>query len=340
MFFRQLFEAESSTYTYLLADEKTREAVIIDPVKETLARDLKLIEELALRLVYVLDTHVHADHITSAGELRRVTKATTAVAASAGVSCVDRPLKDGDEISFGSHKLKVISTPGHTDSCLSFWIDDRVFTGDALLIRGTGRTDFQQGSSSRLYHSLTQKLFTLPDETLVYPAHDYQGRTVSTIGEEKRFNPRVGGGKSEQEFSQIMAELKLANPKKIHEAVPANLGCGRSLLGVNVDGVPTVEVLQVAHHSQGARLIDVRQPHEFNGELGHIPGAELVTLETELSQALSRWEKSEELIFICRSGVRSAQATRLALAAGFRFAVNMRGGMLAWNEQGQKVERV
>ena len=227
LLFYQLFEQESSTYTYLLADEKTREAILIDGVRETLARDLQLIRELDLKLLYILDTHVHADHVTSAAALAQETGAKIGVAAVAQVDGADLQLKDGDTLQFGRHTLKVWATPGHTNTCLSFYMDDRVFTGDCLMIRGTGRTDFQQGSAPLMYQSILQKLFTLPDATLVFPAHNYKGVTHSTIGEEKKWNPRVGGGKTVEQFTQIMADLKLAPPKQIDIAVPANLKCGR-----------------------------------------------------------------------------------------------------------------
>lgn len=227
MIFYQLFEAESSTYTYLLADEQSREAVLIDTVLETVDRDLNLLKELDLKLTWVLETHIHADHITGADSLRSRTGAKTAVSKHSNVTCADRLLSDGDEILFGNNKLKSLETPGHTDSCMSFLIDDMIFTGDVLFIRGTGRTDFQQGSNEKMYHSIHQKIFTLPDDTKIYPGHDYKGMSYSTVSLEKQFNPRVGGNKSFEEFTKIMSELKLAHPKKIHEAVPANLLCGR-----------------------------------------------------------------------------------------------------------------
>ena len=227
MIFQQMLEAETSTYTYIVADHESLDAVIIDSVRETAQRDLKLLQELRLNLRYILDTHIHADHVTGAAILRDATGAQTAVSAAAGVKCADINLEDGQELKVGRWTLRALATPGHTDSCMSFYIRRMVFTGDALLIRGTGRTDFQQGSSVRLYQSIHKKLFTLPPETVVYPGHDYKGFTSSSIEAEMAHNPRVGG-RSEAEFVKIRAELKLADPKKIAESVPANLVCGRT----------------------------------------------------------------------------------------------------------------
>jgi glyoxylase-like metal-dependent hydrolase (beta-lactamase superfamily II) len=225
--FFQLFDSESSTYTYLIADSHSREAALIDPVLEHTERDLRLIDELGLKLKYILDTHVHADHITGAGEIRNKTGAKTGLSKSAQVECVDIPLTDGQELFLGDKKIQVLATPGHTDSCMSFYFEDKVFTGDALLIRGTGRTDFQQGSAEKLYDSVHSKIFTLPDNTLVYPSHDYKGQTSSTIALEKKFNARLGGAQTKADFIKTMSQLKLADPKKMHEALPANLACGK-----------------------------------------------------------------------------------------------------------------
>jgi len=224
---RQLFDQETRTHTYLLYDSENSEGIIIDPVKEKSVRDLGLLKELNVNLKYVLETHVHADHITGADDLRQATGAKVIYGDKAGVKCADGSLADNEELQFGKFTVKALATPGHTNGCTSYLVENMVFTGDTLFIRGTGRTDFQQGSSEALYESINSKLFTLPDDTLVYPGHDYKGMWVSTIGEEKAYNPRVGGGKSLEEFIEIMDNLNLANPKKLDIAVPANLKCGK-----------------------------------------------------------------------------------------------------------------
>ncbi len=227
MIFRQMFDAESSTYTYLLGDEKSGEAALIDSVQEQAERDAKVLKELGLTLKYLLETHVHADHITGVTRLKtQFTEAKSVVSAQGGAPCADHLAQDGDLFRLGELEIRVLATPGHTNGCISYQVGERVFTGDALLIRGCGRTDFQEGSASQLYDSVTQKLFTLPDQTQVYPGHNYIGLTSSTIGEEKQHNPRLGGGKSKADFVALMDNLKLAQPAKIMEAVPANLKCG------------------------------------------------------------------------------------------------------------------
>ncbi len=227
MIFRQLFDAESSTFTYLLGDEKSREAVLIDSVLDQNERDLKLINELNLKLKFLMETHVHADHITGVSKMKEVFPgAKSIVHEDCGTNCTDIYTKDGEEIHFGDYKIKVLATPGHTNGCVSYYLDGLVFTGDALLIRGCGRTDFQQGSSETLYESVTGKIFTLPEETLIYPAHDYKGISCSSVREEKNLNPRLAN-KTREEFVEIMNNLNLAFPKKIQEAVPANLQCGK-----------------------------------------------------------------------------------------------------------------
>ncbi len=225
MIIRQLFDAETFTYTYLVADEETRQAALIDPVLEQIDRDLGLIGELGLTLSHVLETHVHADHVTAAGVLRDRTGAKT-VAGARGAPCADLLVRHGDGIALGGVTIRVLETPGHTDDSVSFHVPGVVFTGDALFIRGTGRTDFQNGDAGVLYDSITRVLFVLPDATVVYPGHDYKGRTMSTVAEEKAHNPRVAG-KTRGEFIAIMESLGLPPPKKLAVAVAANRACGR-----------------------------------------------------------------------------------------------------------------
>ena len=224
MILRQLFDVDSGTYTYLVADEVSRRAALIDPVREALVRDLTLVHELGLQLAYVLETHVHADHVTSAGKIAELTGALTA-ASWLGAECAQVHLQHADVLQLGSVEIKALATPGHTKDSLSFLLQDNVFTGDALFVRGTGRTDFQSVDARQLYDSITKTLFALPDTTRVWPGHDYRGHTQSTIGEERRHNPRLPG-KSRDDFIRIMSELELPPPRKIHEAVPANLACG------------------------------------------------------------------------------------------------------------------
>ena len=227
MIFRQLFEPVCSTYTYLLADAGTRRALLIDPVVEEMETYAALLAELDLKLVYTLETHVHADHVTAGALLRERFGSRTVVQKDAGAACADLAVGHGDHIRVDSLDLEVRETPGHTSGCVAYVAADRVFTGDTLLIGGCGRTDFQQGDAGRLYDSVHGQLFSLPPDTLVFPAHDYKGRTVSTIREEQAINPRLGGGSSRETFIEIMANLKLAHPGQMARAVPANQQCGR-----------------------------------------------------------------------------------------------------------------
>ncbi len=230
MIFRQMFEAESCTYTYLLACEQTGQAILIDTVKQDLEKYLQLLRELDLQLIYVADTHTHADHITAAGALRDTTGCTSLLGQEAASDCVSKNLRDGDIIQLGKLQINVMHTPGHTDDSYSFWVEDSgqhyVFTGDTLLIRGTGRTDFQNGSASAQYKSLFHRLLQLPEGTLVYPGHDYKGWTCSSIAEERKHNPRLQVA-SEAEYIALMNNLKLPNPKLMDIAVPANRSCGK-----------------------------------------------------------------------------------------------------------------
>ena len=226
MIFRQLFEPVSSTYTYLVGDEHTGRALLIDPVISTMDRDLAELKRLGLTLAYTLDTHIHADHITAALELKRAVGSRIAAPAYDRLPCADVGVEEGCPFELDGIMLRPLHTPGHTDGHLAYLLDGKVFTGDALLIEGCGRTDFQNGDSAALYRSVTEKLFTLPDETLVYPAHDYQNRFVSSIAQEKARNPRLGKGKTLDEFKEIMANLNLPYPKFIDHAVPGNRQCG------------------------------------------------------------------------------------------------------------------
>jgi len=230
MIFRQLFETDSSTYTYLIADPDSGDAILIDPVLETVERDLQLLKDLNLTLTATLETHVHADHLTGARALKAKTQCKTAYPAMVQSSCIDIGIREGEAFKVGNVAINPLFTPGHTDHHHAFLIDSPIqkilFTGDALLIEACGRTDFQSGDAGALYNSIHNKLFSLPDETLVYPGHDYEGRFVTTIAQEKKRNPRLGGGKSKDDFIEIMDNLKLPHPKKIDFAVPGNLICG------------------------------------------------------------------------------------------------------------------
>ena len=226
MIIRQLYDRDTWTYTYVVADPDTKEAVIIDPVREQFERDTKFISELGFKLKYIVETHVHADHVTSSGKLREQFGAKVVLHEASNAHCADILAKDGETLKLGNSEVKVLHTPGHTDADITLQIEGAVFTGDALLIRGCGRTDFQSGNSKALYESITHKIFSLPDETLVYPGHDYSGFTVSTVGEEKTFNPRLGGSKGLKAFMNIMDNLKLAPPARIKESLPGNMRCG------------------------------------------------------------------------------------------------------------------
>lgn len=340
----QLFEHESSTYTYLLIDPATKAGALIDPVIEKTERDLKLIKELGVDLKFILDTHVHADHITGSGEIRKQTGAKIAISSAYDMCCADLHLDDGQSLKMGNYEITAIHTPGHTSGCTSYHVGNWVFTGDALLIRGCGRTDFQEGSADLLFHSVREKLFKLPDDTIVYPAHDYKGLSHSSIGDEKRLNSRLRMEKSKEEFIQIMNDLKLAQPKKIVESVPANLLCGLpsqlpELESSTVDGIPNLAT-EEAHKQIGKfQIIDVRGEDEFNNELGHIPGARLHTLGDPLSRFLDKAEKKDSFLFVCRSGKRSLEATKLAKSKGLDHVYNLAGGMIRWNELHYPVER-
>jgi sulfur dioxygenase len=344
---RQLLDPESSTWTYLIADPVHREAVLIDPVREQVERDLQLLAELGLRLVATLETHVHADHVTGAWLLKLRTDSAIVYPAASGVTGADRLVAHGEAVRVGNVALEARSTPGHTDGCTTWVTGDcrMAFTGDAVLIRGCGRTDFQQGDARRLYRSVADHIFSLPDTTLLYPGHDYRGRTVTTVAEERRHNPRLGGGRTEDSFVALMAELKLAAPKKIAEAVPANLALGRlpgdpdpspvpawAPISRSATGAPRVTLDWVAAHLGQFRLVDVRQPEEFDGPLGHLPGSELLPLD-QIEAGTAGWDRLAPVVLVCRSGGRSERAAVLLEQAGFQRVVSMSGGMAAWAER-------
>jgi sulfur dioxygenase len=352
LIFRQLHDQKSSTFTYLLADPATKAAVLIDPVFEQARRDAALLRELGLELMYTLDTHVHADHVTGAWLLKRSNGSRIALAAASGAGGIDLPLRHGDDIRFGSRRLEARATPGHTNGCMTFVLDDRsmAFTGDALLIRGAGRTDFQQGDAHTLYRSIIEQIFTLPDECLIYPAHDYRGLTSSSVGEEKRYNPRIGGERSEADFVGYMQNLGLPHPKQIDVAVPANLQCGRveprdavasadwGPLRYTYAGINEIDPDWVAEHARDLQIVDVREPAELAGELGRIPGSRPIPLG-RLAEGLTALGKDSPTVTVCRSGGRSAQAVTILEKAGFTKVANLAGGMLAWNEHRLPVER-
>ncbi len=337
---RQLFDRDTFTYTYLLVDTKTQEGAIIDAVKEQFERDLQVIKELGIELLYAIETHAHADHITSAGMLRQNTGAKIVFGEDTNIKGIDLPVKDGDKLALGNHTIEVISTPGHTSGCTSYYTDGMVFTGDALLIRGCGRTDFQQGDAKTLYDNVTNKLFTLPDETLVYPAHDYKGRTSSTIGEEKRWNPRLGGGQTALEFIAIMNNLNLDMPKKINEAVPANVG-----VGVNYNPREYVhedfsmDDLHNAWRQLGENelIIDNRTAEEYAE--GHIPGSVNMPFGGEADHAETLKKYAKAYIY-CRSGRRAQTAlTNLSLAGVDNLVCVSHTGMPNWIAAGYPVEQ-
>lgn len=344
MIFRQLFDSASSTYTYLLGCGARNEAIIIDPVFEKHDRDIALARELGLRIVYVLETHVHADHVTGAWLMKNALDARIGISADSGASCMDMPLKHGQMIEFGDCAIEVRETPGHTSGCLTFVTRDHTmaFTGDCLLIRGAGRTDFQGGDVHRMWQSIREQIFSLPDDCLVYPAHDYAGRTVSTVGEEKRFNPRIGGEAREEDFAGFMNNLGLAHPGKIDIAVPANLRCGqpehpaseaRASWGpvvVSYAGIPEISPEWVAANLSGVHIIDVREKDECSGELGCIGNSRCLPLDN-LREKLDDIPRDRPVITVCQSGKRSAMAAMILRKAGIHDVANMVGGMIEWN---------
>jgi glyoxylase-like metal-dependent hydrolase (beta-lactamase superfamily II)/rhodanese-related sulfurtransferase len=340
MIFRQLFDSVSGTYSYLLASRTGGEALIIDPVLEKVDHYLRLVHELDLRLVKAVDTHLHADHITGLGALRDRTRCITVMGEQTKADVVSMRLAEGDKLSVEGLALDVLYTPGHTDDSYSFVMGDRVFTGDTLLIRGTGRTDFQNGDPRMQYESLFGKLLRLPNETLVYPAHDYKGEMVSTIGEEKRFNPRLQV-KSADEYVALMNNLNLPNPKMMDVAVPANMHVGLhqediARRGWSIDAANAIKIVG----QPDVALIDLREKRErekngvIRGSL-HTPYGELQEniAPGGLIQALAE-TAGKRIVFYCAFGERSAMAVQAAQDAGITSARHIEGGIAAWKKAG------
>jgi len=345
MLFRQLFDSESCTYTYLLASRPGGEALIIDPVLDRVDHYLRLLGELDLTLIKVIDTHVHADHITGMGALRDKTKCVTVMGEKSSVDVVSMRVKEGDRVAIEGLALEVLFTPGHTSDSYCFKMPDRVFTGDTLFIRGTGRTDFQGGSAYAQYDSIFNKLLKLPEETLVYPGHDYKGDTVSTIGEEIRFNPRLQVS-SAAEYAAIMDNLNLSNPKMMDVAVPANkvVGAGQGLDEHARWALTTQQVMQ-RRDGQDCVLVDLREESERAAN-GVIPGSvhapyrrldQFVKPGGLLREMVER--DGKQLIYYCAYGERSALAVQTSQGMGVKSVYHLVGGIDAWGSAGGALER-
>ena len=338
MIFRQLFEPVSSTYTYLIASRHGGEALLIDPVFEKTDRYLRLLEELDLKLVKVIDTHVHADHVTAMGALRDHTNCVTVMGEQSPVDVVSMRVTDGERVTIEGINMTALYTPGHTDDSYCFQMDDRIFTGDTLLIRGTGRTDFQNGDAGAQYDSLFGRLLSLPEQTLVYPAHDYKGDMVSTIAEEKAHNPRLQVS-SKQDYIELMNNLNLPNPKMMDVAVPENIKMGidlerqREVNCVDVDKLASMP-------STDYVLVDLREEGERHrhGVIQNALHAPYSQLDRHLS-GLSIFAQ-KPVIFYCAAGERSAMAVRIAADSGVENIAHLPGGFAAWKREGLPVARL
>ncbi len=339
MIFRELNHFKCKTY--LLASESMARAVIIDPLKDRIERYLGVLAYHGLKLELIIDTHTHADHRSGAHELGELTDTPVAMHRRAPAPHIKMHVEDGQRLIVGDFELRVLHTPGHTPDSISLYDGERVFTGDCLLIHGTGRADFAGGDAGEEYDSITRKLFALPDATLVYPAHDYRGHTCSTISEERATNPRVAG-RSREGYVNLMNNLGLPLPEGIQEALQPN----QTEIEAAAMKFPTLaqlnSVRQLTPAEVAARvaapgaplLLDVREPDEFTGELGHIPGARLIPLRelperapTELAEF-----KDKDIVVICRAGVRSTTAAAILAGLGFEHVFNLKGGMLDWDE--------
>ncbi|MBD2422044.1 MBL fold metallo-hydrolase [Cyanobium sp. FACHB-13342] len=358
LLFRQLFDADTGTFTYLLVDVPSGEGVLIDPVFEQHSRDLSLIRELGVDLVASIDTHAHADHVTGSWLMRQATGCAIGLAAAVGAENVTLPLHHGDRVAFGGRHLEVRSTPGHTDGCISVVLDDHSMacTGDALLVRGCGRCDFQQGNAHTLYRSITEQILSLPAACLLYPGHDYTGRTVTSVAEERAFNARLGGAATERDFVGHMENMKLPHPHRIAEALPGNMRSGKprptgagagqpaagevwAPLGRSYAGLPEVSPEWVASHRDQLTLLDVRSLEEFSGPDGRISGSLLIPLP-ELEARAAEIPAGAPVVVVCHSGSRSALATQQLLKAGRLRVANLHGGLARWADGGYPLEGV
>jgi sulfur dioxygenase len=345
MFFREL--NRSKCKTYLVACESARKAALVDPIKERVDRYMSVLAYWGYRLELAIDTHTHADHRSGVWELRELTGARVVMHRRAPAPHVDLHVDDGDEIAVAELRFRVLYTPGHTPDSISLLIGDRVLTGDTLLIHGTGRADFAGGDAGAQYDSISGKLFALPDSTLVFPAHDYRGHTQSTIGDERRHNPRIAR-RSREAYVELMNNLRLGLPDNIQESLQANQSAvdDDSIQFPTLAQLDRVRQLTAEEVQAGTMrdlpplLLDVREPDEFTGELGHIPGSRLIPLKELSSRAEELGEfKDREIIVICRAGVRSATAAAILTGLGFEHVSNLKGGMLDWNERGFPAER-
>ena len=337
MIFRQLFDHTSSTYTYVVASRKGGEALVIDPDLENVERYIKLMEELDLKLVKVIDTHIHADHISGMAELRDRTNCVTIMGDATPSDVVSMQVKDNDDITIEGVKLKALHTPGHTNDSYSYLMNDRIFSGDTLLIRGTGRTDFQNGDPYDSYNSIFERLLKLPEDTLLYPAHDYKGDTVSTIGEEKKFNPRLQVSSAE-EYANIMNNLKLPDPKMMDIAVPGNLKLGIDMTRQkNTNGL-TVEQFQNALSNDEYVLLDLREDSEIHrdGQLNnstHVPFSKVSDYLIKEKQNLN----NKKVLMYCAVGHRSTLAVQISKSYDYKNTFHLMGGIKNWEAQGAPI---
>ncbi len=345
MLFRELNRGKCKTY--LIACERTRRAALVDPVKGCIERYLALLAYEQLKLDAVIDTHTHADHPTGSFLLKDLTDVRLIMHRRAPVPAANAHVEDGDTIEVGDLRLKVLYTPGHTPDSISLYTGSSVLTGDVLLIGGTGRADFAGGDAGQQYDAITQKLFTLPDETVVFPAHDYRGNTSSTIGREKQQNPRIAG-RSRDEYIALMASISFPLPDKIQEVLQPNQSAIDDDKAKFPDLTQLNHVRQLSPDEVHVRLqaqtppfiLDVREQHEFTGELGHIPGSTLVPLR-ELAERAGELQahKMGPTVVVCRSGVRSTTAAAILEGLGFDHVYNLHGGMVDWNDRRLPVER-